>query len=86
MAFLFSLISMSPRRPVVNVQLRNRIKAFLCLSKCSVSHTGICFLSLNWALIVFQSHDAPVMICMKNVSAVEMMIRIPAVMTGEIES
>lgn len=27
-----------------------------------------------------------VMICMKNVSVVEMMIRIPAVMTGEIES
>lgn len=57
-----------------------------CLSKCSVSHTGICFLSLNWALIVFQSCVASIMICMKNAYAVEMMIRIPVVMTGEIES
>lgn len=57
-----------------------------CLSKCSVSHTGICFLSLNWALIVFRSCVASIMICMKNASAVEMMISIPVVMTGEIES
>lgn len=57
-----------------------------CLSNCSVSPTGICFLSLNWTLIVFQSRIAFIMICMKNASAVEMMIRIPVVMTGEIES
>lgn len=37
-----------------------------CLSKCSVSHTGICFLSLNWTLIVFWSCVASIMICMKN--------------------
>lgn len=59
---------------------------FPCLSKCSVSHTGICFPSLNWTLIVFQLRFASMMFCMKNVSAVEMMISIPVVMTGEIES
>lgn len=57
-----------------------------CLSKCSVNHTGICFLSLNWTLIVFQLCFASIMFWKKNASAVEMMIRIPVVMTGEIES
>lgn len=40
----------------------------------------------DWALIVFQLCVASVMICMKNAYAVEMMIRIPVVMTREVES
>lgn len=98
--FLFSVIFLSfffPPLclPALNVWAYNWGKANIvlkqtyispCLSKCSVSHTGICFLSLNWTLIVFQSSVALIMICMKNISAVEMMIRIPVVMTAEIES
>lgn len=36
------------------------------LSKCSVSHAGIRFLSSNWTLIVFQSPLPSITICMKN--------------------
>lgn len=37
-------------------------------------------------LSLFSNRLLLIIICMKNMSAVEMMIRIPAVMTGEIES
>lgn len=98
--FLFSVIFLSfffPPLclPALNVWAYNWGKANIvlkqtyispCLSKCSVSHTGIRFLCLNWTLIVFQSSVALIMICMKNISAVEMMIGIPVVMTAEIES
>lgn len=95
-SFLFPLIFFSlSQLSALNVWAYNWGKANIILKKHtflpvsanapSATQEYVSF-PLNWVLIVFQSCIAFITICMKNASAVEMMIRIPVVMTGEIES
>lgn len=54
------------QKPTVYYREKKKKRVSPALSKCSVSHAGIRFLSSNWALIVFQSQLPSIMICMKN--------------------
>lgn len=92
--FLVFIFIFSSSAPTLKVWAYNwRKKQTLYQSKHTVLPASANALSAtqeyappNWALIVFQSIVALIIICMKNTSAVEVMIRIPAVMTREIES